>query len=88
MLTSQYLTCDLCVTNVNTETKSFSKRGFDYNAVQLPSKVQKIKGFPPLMDLRREVERSRVEQTEIENIKAALYSLSILKKHRDWFSEA
>ena len=83
MLTSQYLTCDLCVTNVNTETKSFSERGFDYDAVQLSSKVQNIKGFPPLVDLRREVERSRVEQTEIENIKAALYSLSILKKHKD-----
>ena len=79
MLTSQYLTCDLCVMNINTETKSFSERGFNYDAVQLPSKVQKIKGFPPLVDLRREVERSRVEQMEIENIKAALYSLSFLQ---------
>ena len=52
------------------------------------SGVQKIKGFSPLVDLRREGKRSGVEQTEIENVKAALYSLSILKKHKDWFSEA
>ena len=44
-----------------------------------------IKGFSPFsgFEKRREEKRSGVEQMEIKNIKAALYSLSILKKHRD-----
>ena len=43
-----------------------------------------IKGFRPFsgFEKRREEKRSGAEQTEIKNIKAALYSLSILKKHR------
>ena len=49
-------------------------------------RVQKIKGFPPLVDLRWEEKQSKANRSE--NVKAALYSLSILKKHRDWFSEA
>ena len=49
-------------------------------------RVQKIKGFPPLVDLRWEEKRS--EANRGKNVKATLCSLSILKKHRDWFSEA
>ena len=55
-------------------------------------RVQKIKGFHPLVELRWEEKRSGEENrngaNRDKNVKAALYSLSILKKHRDWFSEA